>query len=823
MFHLRVAFWLIPVTISILSPEIWAEEPARSSQQVAMEWTGSRHFRVIVAVPPAKDQTRPVDIRPAEVFLDFEKMLAKQQLDGLPDLRTLQVVRIDSKTATPLPYDQYRYATSRFDRPFRWLDSAIPDEFPEFEGDIRRFGGKITRTPSFRRGAFLGTIGDWKQGHLTWEHTAEKNQTIHYAIYFDLLPTTVPQPPELPPRSWLGDGLPRCDFAGRTSTGFDHCRIETVDWDGDQLVDIVLGENYGHVVWYRNIGTATQPRFGSSRILFDCDNLPLDAGMTCAPKVVDWDNDGRDDLLIGTDRNRIMYYRNIGSNTDRQLQYQGVLKIDGAPLELPVTPVAIESSSVFTLDYYPVLETVDWDNDGDIDLLAGGAITGRIYFFENESRDANGLPRLRLQGPLEADGKPLNVSDWFAAPAVFDLDADGDLDLICGTMPLRTPLKHQNGNEGFLRFFLNEGTRTTPKLTEKPFPRTGLFPRVPISTPRLTDWDNDGDMDLVVSNRHDLFLFENTGTRQAPQFAVHNKPLPNRWGKADVPARQFLDWNGDGHADIFLASQYEIRLNSGTGNPGKWSQRIKLLPPGKTISHPSKIGDDWFRPYLVDFDTDGHIDILFGDWFGHVWLHRNLSNKAETKFDIEGEKLKLANGQAIRVGPIGGDIKSDFTALQGARTDAVAADIDGDRRTDLIVSDTLGMVRLFRNVGDNRKPVFAPPIEIGNLKVRAKVTLADWNEDGLPDILASSASGGAWYFRNRCQPNNIAFDTQKSLNLPKSIKNPQILTVDLNNDGDRDLYVQTNLGSCYLERSFLKSGYSRGEVLRFEHRPNHSQ
>src|SRR5262249_58478218 len=102
--------------------------------------------------------------------------------------------------------------------------------------------------------------------------------------------------------------------------------------------------------------------------------------------------------------------------------YQGLVRADGQTLALPVTPVAAASPAIFQRDYYPVPETVDWDGDGDTDLLAGGYITGRIYFYENTGHAHDGQPLLTLRGPLEDERGPINIGGWGPAPSAPGVD-----------------------------------------------------------------------------------------------------------------------------------------------------------------------------------------------------------------------------------------------------------------------------------------------------------------------------------------------------------------------------------------------------------------
>lgn len=80
------------------------------------------------------------------------------------------------------------------------------------------------------------------------------------------------------------------------------------DWDGDGKPDLVVGAGDGSVVWFRNEGTAREPRLAAAQVLVppspsawrdDKARGPADWGIRVKPCVVDWDGDGRPDLLLG--------------------------------------------------------------------------------------------------------------------------------------------------------------------------------------------------------------------------------------------------------------------------------------------------------------------------------------------------------------------------------------------------------------------------------------------------------------------------------------------------------------------------------------------
>lgn len=104
-------------------------------------------------------------------------------------------------------------------------------------------------------------------------------------------------------------GTPRrLEAAGKPIKVAGDAAPVVADWDGDGKPDLIVGAEDGSVVWYRNAGSASEPKLEAARPLVgkspiewggDDKRGPRDWGLRVKPCVFDWDGDGRPDLLLG--------------------------------------------------------------------------------------------------------------------------------------------------------------------------------------------------------------------------------------------------------------------------------------------------------------------------------------------------------------------------------------------------------------------------------------------------------------------------------------------------------------------------------------------
>jgi hypothetical protein len=185
-----------------------------------------------------------------------------------------------------------------------------------------------------------------------------------------------------------------------------------VDWNNDGRKDLIVGEGDGQIRIYLNTGTDASPVFGSHTQLMVA-GTNFDCVCSATPRVVDWNNDGRKDVVCGEQAGRVYLMLNTG--TDASPVFATRVYLTNGTSALTVSS-----------DSCPVV--VDWNRDGKKDLIVGSD-SGLLTYFQNKGTDA--APVFNGSESFRAGEKTLDVY-YNAHPAVCDWDNDGRWDVICG-------------------------------------------------------------------------------------------------------------------------------------------------------------------------------------------------------------------------------------------------------------------------------------------------------------------------------------------------------------------------------------------------------
>ena len=309
---------------------------------------------------------------------------------------------------------------------------------------------------------------------------------------------------------------------GPGTFGFNHARL--ADFDGDTDLDMLIGVVNGADIdnlWYlKNYGTVDIPNFvlENTNVL---DNF--DVGSFAFPTIADIDDDGDLDMLVGRGDGRISYLENTGS---------------------PTNPILVDQDDFFAaidVGTNASPELVDWDQDGDLDLLIGTGL-GRVEYWRNEGSVSDFAPV-----PVTTQLFGLKV-DQFAIPRVADLDGDNRYELVLGEWDFNSSAN--------LLLYTDTATIGEPSMmlvTNRLLPE--LLGRS-MALPTLYDWDSDGMIDVLMATSNlGLQWFRNTTNGLTLPDSLTMALQPDTIPGADAGYHLALapaDLDGDGDRDLFL-------------------------------------------------------------------------------------------------------------------------------------------------------------------------------------------------------------------------------------------------------------------------------
>jgi hypothetical protein len=550
--------------------------------------------------------------------------------------------------------------------------------------------------------------------------------------------------------------------------GFDHPRPQLIDIDGDGTLDLFIQEDNGQLELF-------QRGPGGGWELRDERFQGLDIGEWY--RFVDVDGDSLYDLFAESPLSGVRYYRNAGTRAAPRF----VVAAD--------TLRDVAGTAIYA-DRQNIAQFADIDCNGKLDMLLG-RVDGTITRYELENLDTLHAPGFRLLTERFEDiqiiGQRTPSMHGANTMAVFDLDGDGDPDILWGDFfepgllwlrnqgtcthpdfhgdripfPPAAPLETSGYNApaagdlnrdgrmdlvvGVLGGAFNPVKTSAANLYELDQTQPGVWSVVTThlldgidlgteTIPAFGDLDGDGDLDLVIGTKIDpadpkrgsLFWFENVGTRTAPRLAAR--------GRLDVkPAFHYApalgDLDGDGRPDLVIGEfQDAVAWYRNTGAGGAAGAQRFVLEDSAVVRLPR--GSNGV-PELVDIDGDGDLDLFLGDAAGRIAFFRNDGSPSALRFSL---------------------VSDDFLGERvGRRVVPRFVDVTGDGLPDAVIAgEAGGSPVVFRNVGTRRggAPRFSRDTTLAVvLPLYAAPTFADIWSTGRLDLFSGGASGGILYYR----------------------------------------------------------------------------
>lgn len=428
---------------------------------------------------------------------------------------------------------------------------------------------------------------------------------------------------------------------------------------------------------------------------------------------------------------------------------------------------------------------MDWDGDGDYDLIVScpDEPYNGTYFFENTNGDVtmplfkpgvkvgegmkniqvshiDGVPRV-LKSSMEfigfldkgfGDAKRIYKTDKvhegkgrarFNVWSYVDYDGDGQQDIMVGADDWgyygwddgfdetgkwkRGPL---HGNVYILR---NTGTNFEPEY-EEPFRLQAGGKDVNVygnPQPNMADFDGDGDLDLICGEFLDGFTyFENIGNRTDPvystgRYLVEGENRIHMHVQMITPSA--IDWDKDGDVDIICGDEDgRVALVENTGTIRKGQPAFKQPQYFRQEAKDLKFGA-LVTPVSYDWDADGDEDLICGNTSGNIAFIENLDGGNPPKW--AGPVLLEANGKAIHIqAGYSGSIQGPAEAKWGYTTLSVA-DWNHNGLPDLVVNSIWGKVIWFQNIGTKTTPKLAAaqPVKVAWSRTPPKPDWTWWN------------------------------------------------------------------------------------------------
>lgn len=587
-----------------------------------------------------------------------------------------------------------------------------------------------------------------------------------------------------------------------------------VDFDKDGDIDLVLSDYYGGngVTLLRNDGTTLAAAFNDASDGYYANPFyTMSFGLRSTPAFADLDGDGDNDMLLGLQSGTFEYYKNTSATILPYVLQNGAWN-SSTKTGNPFYGIDLGD---FTRPIF-----VDFDNDGDKDVIVGTSYLPNnqsVYYYENDG--AGNFAQKSLSGV----NPPLSET----APAVLDIDGDGLRDIVVGSA------------DGSIHFFKCNGTNSFTEQTGSLNPFAS-FNQGAHSAPAASDFDGDGDLDLVIGASNadqDLFFFENKGNG----IFTEKKGLSNPLGGINVDQLSmpyFIDLDNDGSSELILSGFSGIKYFKKNNS----AYEEQSSNPFGNLTYTALLA-----PSLIDLDGDGDKDLVGGqdnnlgadasiEYFrndnGTYVLQdfttgpfKDISiNRGRTEFaDIDNDgdfdffisdyddynytsKIRFFKNTGTAQSPSFIEMTGTQNPLdQVNESDQLyprLVDLDHDLDLDMVIGEGGTLVEnlngnkfmYYENTGSIASPQFTyrgELVERGDSPIEPAPFFIDFDDDGDLDIFMGGASGDVTYFKNTNPPAKVIFSSSSSTLSPgvQVVLDPQLTLSDADNDSISSVVV----------------------------------
>ena len=480
---------------------------------------------------------------------------------------------------------------------------------------------------------------------------------------------------------------------------------------------------------------------------------------------------------------------------------------------------------------------VDYNYDGKKDIFSNG--NRGIVVFENISETGQLATWKKIADPLRTtgfSGKINMIANGADVPAITDIDADGDMDILVYNFAIGGYIRYNKnlsqelyGNADSLEYEIY--TRTWGEFEECDCDLFAFSGQTceELSNGRVMhpggkallaiDMDGDDDKDLLAGHEQceELYFYENMGDKDSAYMIDFSNMFPDDVNPANFfifPCGFFEDLDFDGVKDLVVApgfaENYMFKIDFAHSNwfyknIGSDSRPDFSYQKSNLLQDQSMDFGENSMPAIADLNGDGDYDFLLaanGYWTGEIFSGYVIEFENRGSSEIPSFEIKSKN-------------YVDLSSLHLIDPKINLVDFDGDSAVDLVytgmaIQDFKPKSWLLINQADREQPVSfslnnKQEIQLPKTMTNGdSPTFFDVDEDGNVDLLVGKKDGALEYYQNEGNESFKLIDPEflgigRDFTLERTNLVSSVGDIDLNGEADLMTTDYSGEGKIYFD------------------------